>query len=268
MCQDIEDSKALSSSFFNSKEFEFELLCLSLNNWNFLHDKHELSNVDFKIPDEMMNNLQTFESYWMNNNSAQNDKVNKNLKWFYNLHQLNLTTSIYHRSEKQIMVNLLQGCILLQFNEAQALSYQEIKANLMIENDKVLQSHLQSMSTGKFKLLTLSTSAIQPDSVFSINKGFKSKSSTVKPPILSGPSHVHQPHRKDLQSHTLEQEDKFKTTIMRMMKQERQMAHELLFNKLTQLTMIDIPMFKVIIEKLIDEEYIKRLPNDLYEYIP
>jgi cullin-4 len=75
----------------------------------------------------------------------------RQLAWQHSMSTAMLRAS-FPKGAKELSVSLLQALVLLLFNDADELSYEAIKEQLGLKDDKELQRTLLSLSAGKVRL--------------------------------------------------------------------------------------------------------------------
>lgn len=90
----------------------------------------------------------------------------------------------YEKGYCELVVSTYMMCVLCLFNDANALSFSDIKLNTMIE-ESYLKQTLFSLVHSKLLKKQNAGSIIQDDDVFSVNEQFKPKGNRMKIPVLN-----------------------------------------------------------------------------------
>ncbi|KAI5966365.1 uncharacterized protein KGF55_000674 [Candida pseudojiufengensis] len=249
--EDINSSKT-KHVLLNSKTIQLTLTTLKRDYWN-------------DIPQEDFGSITLPPGY---SNLLDLPEENKKFDWSnYKLHKLSITAN-FEGKEVTINCNLLQAAVILLFNDRDELLTNEI-TKLLNMNEKLLNSIIQTFN-GTSHILILN------DNKLTYNKKFKSKTGIVNLPIIKD---YQQPTLNPIepdQELTIESNQiissnkRYEATIIKIMKKFRELSYSELLNKcfdnlLNSITLIDL---KASIEKLIDQEYLKRKDIDTIVYIP
>ncbi len=136
MFKDVDTSKDLMKSFPNKK---LEVSVLSQGFWP------SYPEVLAQLPEDMSNALEEFKQFY---HRAQQGRK---LVWRHALGHCQIRATFARAQQKELLVSLFQGIVLLLFNgvaENASMSYKEIQAALQLE-DKELVRTLQSLACGK-----------------------------------------------------------------------------------------------------------------------
>ncbi|ODV97457.1 hypothetical protein PACTADRAFT_32922 [Pachysolen tannophilus NRRL Y-2460] len=281
MLEDIINSKFITESFNEKAEkiysFKFELLLLHSLYWIYLKKSQDKIKVDFTLPDQINNLLNDIEKSYKESNES------KKLSWCYNLNQITLARSFKNGKKKELSLSLLQGSILLLFDEGDELTFEYILQKLNIKDKYLLAANIASLCNGKHQILICSskTNKYKPKDTFKINENFTSNSASIniKPPSSSKFSSkgslpelasTSSPSSSSTGASVFEIDEKLSCTVVRVMKFNKVLNHHDLVKKVhkevnNDHTIIDI---KKVVEDLINREFIKRVEKDKYEYIP
>jgi hypothetical protein len=96
---------------------------------------------------ELVHWQSTFKEFYSKHYSSY-----RQLAWQHSMSTAMLRAS-FPKGAKELSVSLLQALVLLLFNDADELSYEAIKDELGVKDDKELQRTLLSLSAGKVRWL-------------------------------------------------------------------------------------------------------------------
>ncbi|ORX61458.1 Cullin-domain-containing protein [Hesseltinella vesiculosa] len=217
------------------------------------------------MPPKVMDACRAFEQFYFARHSG------RRLTWQCQMGTADVKAQF--QSSKHILnVSTYAMLVLLLFNDAQ----DGLTAEHMLELTSIpkpdLHRTLQSLACAKYKILTKQSKGrdIAPEDVFKVNEGFTANLARIK--IQSVASKVEtDTERKHTQSKVDEErQHQIEAAIVRIMKDRKQMEHNLLIAEVTkQLSARFLPnpvMTKKRIEALIDREYLERSPDDRRAY--
>lgn len=179
--------------------------------------------------------------------------------------------AVFSKSKHLLNVSTYAMMVLLQFNQHDTLSWQELKTLTQIA-DADLKRTLQSLACTKYKILNKSSKGrdVLDDDTFSFNASFTCNLARIK--IQAVASKVeNDSERKNTQDKVDEErKHQVEAAIVRIMKDRKTMEHNLLIAEVTrQLSSRFMPsplMIKKRIEALIDREYLERSTEDRRAY--
>ncbi|KAJ7542036.1 hypothetical protein O6H91_10G087000 [Diphasiastrum complanatum] len=217
---------------------------------------------DLALPAEMVKCVETFKEFY------QTKTKHRKLTWIYSLGTCNISGKFDQKS-LELIVTTYQAAVLLLFNSADRLSYQDIKAHLNLTDEDMVRL-LHSLSCAKYKILSKepNTRVVGTNDVFDFNSKFTDKMRRIKIPLPP----------MDEKKKVIEDVDKDRryaidASIVRIMKSRKTLAHQqLVLECVEQLGRMFKPDFKIIkkrIEDLISREYLERdkdNPN-LFRYV-
>ncbi|CAZ84058.1 unnamed protein product [Tuber melanosporum] len=271
MFKDIEISREAISHFKttrnragNSPNVDLNVLVLSQSAWP------TYDEVPVVIPLEMAQYLESYRNVYCEKHSG------RKLMWRHALSHCVLRARFAPNVNKELVLSALQAVVLLLFNDAEFgtyLSYQQIKGGTGLD-DKQLIRTLQSLACAKYRVLQKETKGkdILPTDNFCVNRHFSAPKFRIK---------INQIQLKETKK---EKEDTFErvaqdrqyetqAAIIRIMKSRKKLRH----NDLIQMTIdqtknrgkLDVPEIKKQIERLIDKDYMERLPGGetWYQYV-
>ena len=176
----------------------------------------------------------------------------------------------FRKQQKELQVSQFQGCVLLLFNDADELTYEEIKEQSGIEDEKELERTLLSLACGKIRVLNKLPKGREVSSGdrFQFNAGFqnplfKLKINTIQ--MRESAEENQQTTEKVFQ----DRQYQIDACIVRIMKTRKTLSHQLLISELfSQLKFKMKPNdLKKRIESLIDREYLERDSNNSQVYV-
>lgn len=172
MIHDISSSQIIIEEYLRNqkiKNTESEIKVLTQGNWPVQ------SRVQIKIPEPLNFHLNKFSEYYKMKHQG------KILKWnpFLSFWELEGTFDTSKPKQRVIIieVNLLQAAVLMLFNEKDTYSFEEIMADVDVDED-TLESVLVSLCSMQYKVLKKSDKSIRNvkhDESFSVDDGFRPK---------------------------------------------------------------------------------------------
>ncbi|CAK5283786.1 unnamed protein product [Mycena citricolor] len=228
------------------------------------------STTPCQLPLELIETLQSFEKFYL----AQH--TGRRLTWQPTLGSADVRVTFKARKH-DLNLSTIAMVILLLFEDQgpdDFLTYEEIKQATGIEDEEILQRHLQSLACAKFKILKKHPASreVIPSDSFSFNADFTSNLQKIKISTIS--SKVENTDEQKETRDRIEEERKHQTEacIVRIMKDRKHMTHNDLVNEVTrQLATRFNPNplnIKKRIENLIDREYLERCDDrKSYNYL-
>ncbi|XP_057996406.1 cullin-4 isoform X2 [Hevea brasiliensis] len=239
MFKDIELSKEINESFKQSSQartklpsgIEMSVHVLTTGYWP------TYPPMDVRLPHELNVYQDIFKEFYLSKYSG------RRLMWQNSLGHCVLKAE-FLKGKKELAVSLFQTVVLMLFNDAQKLSFQDIKDATSIE-DKELRRTLQSLACGKVRVLQ-KVNAIQ------MKETVEENTSTTE--------RVFQDRQYQVDA-----------AIVRIMKTRKVLSHTLLITELFQQLKFPIKPadLKKRIESLIDREYLERDKSNpqIYNYL-
>ncbi|CAF1220958.1 unnamed protein product [Rotaria sordida] len=235
---------------------DFNIYVLQANSW----PVSQPTTNTFILPNLLEKPLQMFEAFYGKKYSG------RKLCWMYNLSNAEIRMTHLDRSYF-VTMGTYQMAILLQFNEHQQLTINEIEEATKL-NIKELEKQIISLIDAKF--LLAETSNLASNSIISVNFDYKNKRTKFKVPLLP-PKEAS--HDSESSQRAVEEDRKFylQAVIVRIMKARKKLKHNSLIEEvITQSKQRFLPSIHIIkkcIEILIDKQYLERSSNDEYSYI-
>lgn len=256
MFKDIDISRDYGKNFPNKS---LDVAVLSQGSWP------TYPELKAQLPEEMSKALQEYQEYYLKSNNG------RKLMWRHSLGHCQIKAS-FPKGDKELLVSLFQGIVLLLFNnDADALTYGEIKANTGLEGT-VLVRTLQSLACGKPETRVLLKSPkgkdVNETDIFKVNENFQHAKKIVKINQIQFKETAEEnkaTHDRVIQDRSFE----IQAAIIRIMKSAKKKSHaELIAATIDTIKGRGLPQvtdIKKAIEKLLDREYLSRHDKD-YHY--
>ena len=172
---------------------------------------------------------------------------------------------------KELSVSLFQAVVCLLFNDAESLTFEDIKSATGVE-DKELRRTLQSLACGKVRVLTKEPKGrdVEDGDVFRVNEGFNEKLYRVKVNSIQMKETAEE-NKATNERVFQDRQYQIDAAIVRVMKTRKTLSHQLLVGEL--LAQIKFPAkptdLKRRVESLIEREYLERDRNNpqVYNYL-
>lgn len=209
---------------------------------------------DFSIPTELLPMYTRFERYYGAKHSG------RKLVWLWHLAKTDIATS--HLPQKHIFTtSVYQAAVLLQYNSADSLSYQELLASTSL-NESALKSAMVGLVKSKVLLKDESSSS---EERYEVNTKAKFKKLRMN---LAIPARSEQKQETSDVMKTVDEDRKLllQATIVRIMKSRKTLKHAQLVQEcISQVAarfQPSVPTIKKAIESLIEKEYLERSETD------
>ncbi|XP_074345657.1 cullin-1-like [Apium graveolens] len=214
---------------------------------------------DINLPSEMIKCVEDYKNFY------HKKTTRRKLTWIYSLGTCTVVGS-FDTKKIELHVVTYQAAGLLLFNDADKLSYSEVKTQLNLSDDDLVRV-LQSLSCAKYKILkkTPTSNTLSSTDYFEFNSHFTDKMRRIKiplPPIDE--------RRKIVEDVDKERRYAIDASLVRIMKSRKVLGHQqLVMECVEHLSRMFKPDFKVIkrrIEDLIGRDYLERdkeSPNTL-----
>ncbi|GMH34701.1 hypothetical protein BSKO_02562 [Bryopsis sp. KO-2023] len=218
--------------------------------------------IDLALPEEMELCVQVFKSFY------ETTTKHRKLTWMYTLGNCTVRGS-FDKQTLDIVLNTLQAAVLLAFNQAEMLSYNEVKERLNLQDDDVMRS-LHSLSCGKYKILLKDPEGrlINKNDVFRLNVQFQDKMRRIKVPLPPVDE-----RRKVVEDVDKDRRGAIDAAVVRTMKSRKTLQHQQLVlevnQQLQRMFKPDIKQIKRRIDDLIAREYLERdkINRNVYNYL-
>ena len=217
--------------------------------------------MDVTLPTEMVQYQNLFNKFYLGKHSG------RKLQWQPTLGHC-LLKADFPQGRKELQVSLFQALVLLLFNKAENITFEEIKAATNIE-DGELRRTLQSLACGKARVLqkTPRGREVENNDVFAYDCQFTNKLYRIK---------INQIQMKETNEEQKATEERvfqdrqyqIDAAIVRIMKMRKTLSHNLLISELyNQLKFPVKPAdLKKRIESLIDRDYMERDKDTTNQY--
>ncbi|KAJ9691028.1 hypothetical protein PVL29_013275 [Vitis rotundifolia] len=278
MFKDIELSKEINESFKQSSQartklptgIEMSVHVLTTGYWP------TYPPMDVRLPHELNVYQDIFKEFYLSKYSGrrlmwQNSLGHCVLKAEFPKGKKELAVSLFQCSSFSILGGCLQTVVLMLFNDAQKLSFQDIKDSTGIE-DKELRRTLQSLACGKVRVLQKLPKGreVEDDDSFVFNEGFTAPLYRIKVNAIQMKETVEE-NTSTTERVFQDRQYQVDAAIVRIMKTRKVLSHTLLITELFQQLKFPIKPadLKKRIESLIDREYLERDKNNpqIYNYL-
>ncbi|XP_057545194.1 cullin-4-like [Amaranthus tricolor] len=266
MFKDIELSKEINESFKQSSQartklpsgIEMSVHVLTTGYWP------TYPPMDVRLPHELNVYQDIFKEFYLSKYSG------RRLMWQNSLGHCVLKAD-FPKGKKELAVSLFQAVVLMLFNDAEKLSFQDIKDATGIE-DKELRRTLQSLACGKVRVLQKVPKGrdVEDDDSFEFNETFTAPLYRIKVNAIQMKETVEE-NTSTTERVFQDRQYQVDAAIVRIMKTRKVLSHTLLITELFQQLKFPIKPadLKKRIESLIDREYLERDKNNpqIYNYL-
>ncbi|MED6181022.1 Cullin-4 [Stylosanthes scabra] len=266
MFKDIELSKEINESFKQSSQarsklpsgIEMSVHVLTTGYWP------TYPPMDVRLPHELNVYQDIFKEFYLSKYSG------RRLMWQNSLGHCVLKAE-FPKGKKELAVSLFQTVVLMLFNDAEKLSFQDIKDATSIE-DKELRRTLQSLACGKVRVLQKIPKGrdVEDDDSFVFNDTFTAPLYRIKVNAIQLKETVEE-NTSTTERVFQDRQYQVDAAIVRIMKTRKVLSHTLLITELFQQLKFPIKPadLKKRIESLIDREYLERDKNNpqIYNYL-
>ncbi|KAJ1430596.1 Winged helix-like DNA-binding domain superfamily [Sesbania bispinosa] len=266
MFKDIELSKEINESFKQSSQarsklpsgIEMSVHVLTTGYWP------TYPPMDVRLPHELNVYQDIFKEFYLSKYSG------RRLMWQNSSGHCVLKAE-FPKGKKELAVSLFQTVVLMLFNDAEKLSFQDIKDGTGIE-DKELRRTLQSLACGKVRVLQKMPKGrdVEDDDLFVFNDGFTGPLYRIKVNAIQLKETVEE-NTSTTERVFQDRQYQVDAAIVRIMKTRKVLSHTLLITELFQQLKFPIKPadLKKRIESLIDREYLERDKNNpqIYNYL-
>ncbi|KAM3284651.1 cullin-4 [Capsicum chacoense] len=266
MFKDIELSKEINESFKQSSQarkklptgIEMSVHVLTTGYWP------TYPPMDVRLPHELNIYQDIFKEFYLSKYSG------RRLMWQNSLGHCVLKAE-FPKGKKELAVSLFQTVVLMLFNDAEKLSFQDIKEATRIE-DKELRRTLQSLACGKVRVLQKIPKGrdVEDDDTFVFNDQFTTPLYRIKVNAIQMKETVEE-NTNTTERVFQDRQYQVDAAIVRIMKTRKVLSHTLLITELFQQLKFPIKPadLKKRIESLIEREYLERDRNNpqVYNYL-
>ncbi|KAE9461404.1 hypothetical protein C3L33_06710, partial [Rhododendron williamsianum] len=226
---DIELSKEINESFKQSSQariklpsgIELSVHVLTTGYWP------TYPPMDIRLPHELNVYQDIFKEFYLSKYSG------RRLMWQNSLGHCVLKAE-YPKGKKELAVSLFQTVVLMLFNDAQKLSFQDIKDSTGIE-DKELRRTLQSLACGKVRVLQKLPKGreVDDDDSFLFNEEFTAPLYRIKVNAIQMKETVEE-NTSTTERVFQDRQYQVDAAIVRIMKTRKVLSHTLLITELFQ----------------------------------
>ncbi|CAN6286594.1 unnamed protein product [Urochloa humidicola] len=266
MFKDIELSKEINDSFRQSSQartklpsgIEMSVHVLTTGYWP------TYPPMDVKLPHELNVYQDIFKEFYLSKYSG------RRLMWQNSLGHCVLKAD-FPKGKKELAVSLFQSVVLMLFNDAQKLSFLDIKDSTGIE-DKELRRTLQSLACGKVRVLQKIPKGrdVEDKDEFVFNDEFSAPLYRIKVNAIQMKETVEE-NTSTTERVFQDRQYQVDAAIVRIMKTRKVLSHTLLIAELYQQLKFPVKPadIKKRIESLIDREYLERDRSNpqIYNYL-
>eukprot|EP01095_Lingulamoeba_sp_RSL-Kostka_P002786 TRINITY_DN13701_c0_g1_i1.p1 TRINITY_DN13701_c0_g1~~TRINITY_DN13701_c0_g1_i1.p1 ORF type:complete len:328 (-),score=103.99 TRINITY_DN13701_c0_g1_i1:96-1079(-) len=220
--------------------------------------------TEIAIPKEIEQGLEIFKEFYLNKHGG------RRLIWQNSMGQC-VIKAIFPKGPKELQLSLFQGVVMLLYNEAAHLNYNQIKEATKI-NENELKVTLQSLACGKARVLLKHPKGreVNETDEFYFNKKFSKKLYRIKINSIQM-QETQEEHEKTTKGIFIDRQYQIDAAIVRVMKARKSLSHTLLLSELySQLKFALKPVdMKKRIDSLIDREYLERDSTNpqIYHYL-
>lgn len=237
---------------------DLSITVLTSSNWP------NYPSITLNLPSELIQFQAAFQEFYSSNHKG------RKLLWKPSLGYC-LVKSRFGENNKELQVSLFQCVVLLLFNETDKLSYAEIK-ELTNLDDQELKRTLLSLACGKHRVLQKNPKGvdIKEQDEFCFNNAFNDKLFRIKINQIQLKETLEE-QRATEESVLQDRQFQIDAAIVRIMKKEKVLQHNVLISQLYKV--LDIPInplsLKKRIEQLIEREFIERDQgsSSTYKYV-
>ncbi|KAJ8545312.1 hypothetical protein K7X08_017895 [Anisodus acutangulus] len=266
MFKDIELSKEINESFKQSSQarkklpagIEMSVHVLTTGYWP------TYPPMDVRIPHELNIYQDIFKEFYLSKYSG------RRLMWQNSLGHCVLKAE-FPKGKKELAVSLFQTVVLMLFNDAEKLSFQDMREATRIE-DKELRRTLQSLACGKVRVLQKIPKGrdVEDEDTFVFNDQFTTPLYRIKVNAIQMKETVEE-NTSTTERVFQDRQYQVDAAIVRIMKTRKMLSHTLLITELFQQLKFPVKPadLKKRIESLIEREYLERDKNNpqVYNYL-
>ncbi|KAK4264624.1 hypothetical protein QN277_025777 [Acacia crassicarpa] len=216
-------------------------------------------SCSLNLPSEMVKCVEAFNEYYTSK------AKHKKLSWAFSMGACNIHGK-FQKKTIELIVSTYQAATLLLFNNADKLSFLEIKTQLGLDYEDLVRV-LHSLSCVKYKILCKepNTKTISQNDIFEFNSGFTDRVRRIKVPLP--PIDERKKVVKDVDK---DRKYAIDAAIVRIMKSRKTLGHQQLVLECIEMMSCmfkpDVKVIKKRIENLIGQDYLERDPNDANAY--
>jgi len=220
--------------------------------------------MEVHMPAEMVKYQEIFKRFYLSKYSG------RKLQWQPSLGHCVLKAD-FCAGKKELQVSLFQTLVLMNFNEKEEVSFDEMRQSTGIEEEE-LKRTLQSLACGKARVITKKPASkdVEKTDLFQFHGGFKHKLYRIK---------INQIQMKETVEENVnttervfqDRQYQIDAAIVRIMKMRKTLTHNLLITELYEQLKFPVKPadLKKRIESLIDRDYMERdaTNSNTYHYV-
>jgi len=216
------------------------------------------------LPAELERYQEVFKTFYLQKYSG------RRLQWHNSLGTCVLKSK-FPLGVKELQVSLFQTIVLMLFNDADVLTYKDIKETTRIE-DRELRRTLQSLACGRVRVLTKEPKGreVDDDDRFLFNNDFTDRHVRIKINTIQM-KETEEENRKVNDAVLQDRQYQIDAAVVRIMKMRKTLSHKLLIQELLEQLKFPLKLTEVKkrIESLIEREYLERdtSSSDVYNYL-
>jgi len=228
---------------------------LTMGNWP------TYTPMEVHMPPEMVKYQEIFTRFYLSKYSG------RKLQWQPSLGHCVLKAD-FAGSKKELQVSLFQTLVLLNFNEKEEVTFEEMRQSTGIEEEE-LKRTLQSLACGKARVIVKKPASkdVETTDAFQFHGGFKHKLYRIK---------INQIQMKETTEENVnttervfqDRQYQIDAAIVRIMKMRKTLTHNLLITELYEQLKFPVKPadLKKRIESLIDRDYMERDTSNANSY--
>lgn len=221
-------------------------------------------NSTFKLPEELVPTFKRFETFYEVKHSG------RKLNWLWNFGKGELRASLLKGAKHTLQVSIFQIALLLPYNHADEYTIEQLREITALD-DSLLNNSLSILLKAR---ILIQNDANQPcganGTSYKFNIDFKNKKMRLN---LNVPLKSEAKKESDDTQKEVEEGRKvfLQAVIVRIMKARKELKHVQLVQETIDQSKKrfnpKIPLIKKCIDELIDREYLKRMDNNMYQYL-
>jgi cullin-4 len=217
--------------------------------------------IDVNIPEQLAVLQEKFQDFYLGKHSG------RQLTW-QNSQGHCVLKARFGSGMKELSVSLFQCVVLMLFNDAEKLSYEDIASKSGLE-EKELKRALQSLACAKVRILNKEPKSrdVNAGDVFEVNAALNERLFRIKVNSIQIKETTEE-NKQTMERVFQDRQQQVDAAIVRVMKTRKSLTHALLISEL--MAQLKFPTkasdLKKRIESLIEREYIERDREDAQKY--
>ncbi|WFD35242.1 hypothetical protein MCUN1_002093 [Malassezia cuniculi] len=243
--------------------FNFEVSVLTHSHWPTFKD------VNVNLPDFLANAHKQFESFYQTRYSG------RTIHWNHNLGSCVLNADLGRAGTRILHLSALQALVLLLFNDATVLSYEDIQKATMIEPAE-LKRTLQSLACGTIPTRVLRKQPqgrdVDNTDTFRVNENLQNNHRRIRINEIQMQD-TPEEHREVEHRVVIDRDLLLQAAAMRVLKARKRIEHNDLVTEVVAQTRnrfsVEISELKKAFERLIEKDFMERDKHDhnIYLYV-